>query len=201
MDSQEKQTDWELIELHYRAGVMTVRQIAKEFGVSHTAIQKRATKSMWVRDLSEKIRQTTQNMVATQVVAKSVATETKLTESQTVKAYSDIAAGIDSMQRDDLALGMSIQRTHMLEVAALGDPEFKGKLEALAERMEKVATDRDLDTFRYVISLPGRVKMTKEIAAAHGVYMPMQRKAFGLDGKDTNSGPYEEMLKSVAMNG
>jgi hypothetical protein len=34
--------DWERIEADYRAGLLSVREIAAAHGVSHTAIQKRA---------------------------------------------------------------------------------------------------------------------------------------------------------------
>ena len=189
--------DWELIEFHYRAGVLTVRQIAKEFGVSHTAIQKRATKLMWARDLSEKIRQTTQNMVATQVVAKSVAMETKLSESQVVKGYSDIAASVDIEHREAVALTMATVYGQAKEIAALGDPKFKEGLEALSERLAGSVTDRDIDMFRYVISLAGRVKLSKEVASAHGIYIPMQRKMFGLDSEKASTAAFEDLLRSI----
>lgn len=189
--------DWELIEFHYRAGVLTVRQIAKEFGISHTAIQKRATKLMWERDLSEKIRQTTQNKVATQVVAKSVAMETKLSEAQVVKGYSEIAASVDLEHREAIALTMGTVYGQAKEIAALGDPRFKDKLEALAVSMTGLVTDREIDLFRQVISLAGRVKLSKEVASAHGIYIPLQRKMFGLDAEKTSTAAFEDLLRSI----
>lgn len=50
-----RQIDWEKIELDYRAGIKTLRQIADEHGISHVAINKRAKRDGWVRDLSAKI--------------------------------------------------------------------------------------------------------------------------------------------------
>ena len=41
--------DWERIELDYRAGVKTLRQIADEHGISHGAINKRAKRDGWER--------------------------------------------------------------------------------------------------------------------------------------------------------
>lgn len=201
--------DWELIEQHYRAGIKTVRQIASEYDVSHTAIQKRASKFQWVKDLTEKIQQTARNMVATQVVAKLVATETKLSESQTIQAYSGVIAGVDLMQRDDLTVALSISRSQMVELAALGHPDFRDALVTLGELLDKTTEDENgrerLDKmnelYQYIISLAGRVKMAKEIAGAHGVYIPLQRKVYGMDGKDSNASPYEDMLRSIARTG
>lgn len=39
--------DWELIEKHYRAGIMSLREIAKEGGVTEGAIRKRAKRDGW----------------------------------------------------------------------------------------------------------------------------------------------------------
>lgn len=207
MNREKKVVDWELIEKHYRAGIKTVRQLATEYGVSHTAIQKRATKFGWTRDLSEKIQQTAKNLVATQVVAKSVATETKLSDAQTIKVYSEVVATVDMVQREDLGMALDISRSQMVELAALGDKKFSEALEWLAETFDKSdvddsgreKTDKQNELYRYIISLPGRVKMAKEIASAHGVYIPLQRKVFGLDSKDSNGGTYEEMLRSVGQ--
>lgn len=44
--------DWEAIELDYRAGIKTLRQIAEENGITHGAINKRAKRDGWERDLS-----------------------------------------------------------------------------------------------------------------------------------------------------
>ena len=47
----EKRTpDWEKVELDYRTGLKTLRQIADENGVSHGAVNKRAKTKGWSRD-------------------------------------------------------------------------------------------------------------------------------------------------------
>jgi len=53
-----KDIDWEAIQREYRAGILSVREIATMHGVSHTAINKRAKKDSkhWQRDLTKKIQ-------------------------------------------------------------------------------------------------------------------------------------------------
>jgi AcrR family transcriptional regulator len=46
-----KAPDWQLIEREYRAGQLSVAEISRQAGVSRAAIQKRAKKEGWARDL------------------------------------------------------------------------------------------------------------------------------------------------------
>lgn len=199
-------TDWELIELHYRAGIKTVRQLATEFGVSHTAIQKRAKKFEWVRNLAEKIQQTTQHLVATKVVASKVATGNLLSDAATVKAYSEVMASVEMTQRSDIEIALTITRSHMLDLAALCNPDFADDLAHLGELLAqpdgedggKAKMAKLDELYRYIALLPGRVKTMKEISASHGTYIPIQRKVFKLDGDEkSNVSAYEDMLRAV----
>lgn len=54
--SQKAAPDWERIEADYRAGLLSVREIAASNGVSHVAIGKRAKRDGWERDLQAKIK-------------------------------------------------------------------------------------------------------------------------------------------------
>lgn len=48
--------DWERIEQEYRAGQLSVREIARSAGITDTAIRKRAKEFGWSRDLTEEVR-------------------------------------------------------------------------------------------------------------------------------------------------
>ena len=48
--------DWEAIERDYRAGVLSLREIAAEHDLTEAAIRKRAKRDGWSRDLSAKIQ-------------------------------------------------------------------------------------------------------------------------------------------------
>jgi hypothetical protein len=225
-EADKKHVDWELIEKDYRAGIKTLRQIGEERGVSHTAIQKKAKQFGWVRDLSEKIQQKAKDKVAKQVVAKSVSKERQLSDAETVEAYSDVVASVDMIQRDDVKLAVDTSRGHLQELVTLTDPAYKDKLEWLADLMDCVArvrtekgkkdpkvNEQDLERllahmsdlpelyalFKYTTTLHSRVKLAKEIAASHSVYLPLQRKIFGLDTEKKSTGEFEEMLRQVQL--
>jgi hypothetical protein len=72
--------DWERIELDYRAGVKTLRQIGEEHGISHAAIAKRAKASGWERDLAAKIQ-----AKADTLVTKEVTTETTVSDREVIE--------------------------------------------------------------------------------------------------------------------
>ena len=84
--------DWEAVEREYRCGIRSARDIAKEFGCSHTAIQKRSEAEGWTRNLSAKISAEAESKVAKAQVASQVAMETKVSERQIVDANAEMMA-------------------------------------------------------------------------------------------------------------
>lgn len=69
-------TDWEAIEREYRAGQLSVSEIARQHGVSHTAINKRAKAQGWTRNLASKVRQVVSERLVSDEVSSANARET-----------------------------------------------------------------------------------------------------------------------------
>ena len=79
--------DWEKIEAAYRAGIVSLYELAETHRISRALIQKRAKAHGWTRNLAERIRQA--------AVAKAVAPEVAShDEAATVEEMSDAAAKI-----------------------------------------------------------------------------------------------------------
>lgn len=197
--------DWTAIERHFRAGQMSLNEIAKQYEVTRQAISKRADKEGWTRDLSEKIRQDTENKVMVAIAKRQVATELppgiKLAEQQLRAINSDFGAAVDLQGRDDVARALSVQRGLLAELETLSRPDLMEFLEAMGEALDESGptanggwkNDKINELYRYVISLAGRIKMAKELGAAHGVYLPLQRKMFKLD-EGKSQAPFEDLL-------
>lgn len=202
--SAKKNIDWELIERDYRAGIKTLRQMADEHGVSHVTIAQRAKRYSWERDLQEKIQQAAKNKTTRAEATKQTNKELK-TDAQVVEAYADVVSHVDQIQREDVGLAVTNTRNQLHELVALGDPKFHDALEALADAFDESGptanggwkTDKTNELYRYIISLAGRVKMAKEIAATHGVYIPLQRKIFGLDQEKQTTSDVDLLLKRI----
>ncbi|KJZ41325.1 hypothetical protein [Pseudomonas fluorescens] len=99
--------DWEAIERAYRAGLLSVREIAASSGISHTAIQKRASKEGWQRDLTDKVRCAVKAKVAKAVATDGCQLEVA-TDAQIIEEASDQAAAIVLAHRSGLALWRGI---------------------------------------------------------------------------------------------
>jgi hypothetical protein len=206
-DKDQKVIDWEVIEKHYRAGLKSLRTIAEESGVTEGAIRKRAKRDQWTRNLDEKIQQRAKEKVRKEVVRKPGTQLTATSEKEVVEQYSDVVASVDMIQREDVKLAIDNSRSQLKELVGLGDPKFAEALVWLGEQYDESGptanggwkNDKANELYQYIISLAGRVKMSKEIAASHGVYLPLQRKIFGLDAEKKSAGEFEEMLRNVQL--
>lgn len=196
--------DWELVERDYRAGLKTLRQMAEEHGISHVTIAQRAKRYSWQRDLREKIRRAAENK-ATKAAATKSTTKALKTDAQVVEAYSDVVASVDLTQREDVGKAIETTRGQLQELSDLSDPEFRARLEWLGQVMDESGPtesggfkhDKANELYRYIISLAGRIKMAKEISASYGVYIPIQRKIFGLDTERKSTNEYEDLLRRI----
>lgn len=199
--AEKRVVDWKSVEREYRAGIKTLRTIAEEHGITHGAVNKKAKLEGWSRDLSGKIHAAAAEKVSKALVSSEVSKVSKITEKQVVEANAEIIASADLINRKDVLLALDVSRSQLEEVATLCDPKFRADLERLAEWMDQSAPgkpDRVNEIYRYVISLAGRVKLSKEIAAAHGVYIPMQRKILKLDEEgDRNQSNLDALLAKI----
>lgn len=62
-----KQPDWEAIERAYRAGLLSIREIASTQGITHGAINKRAKRDGWGRNLKAKIQAKADALVSSHI--------------------------------------------------------------------------------------------------------------------------------------
>ncbi|PHM75113.1 phage protein [Xenorhabdus kozodoii] len=82
--------DWEAIESAYRAGLMSLREIASQHGISEGAIRKRAKRDEWTRDLAAKVKSRSDDMVRKEEVRNQVRSETTLSERVLIEASAEV---------------------------------------------------------------------------------------------------------------
>ena len=176
--------DWEAIEMEYRAGVMTLRQIAEQHGVTHGAINKRAKRDGWDRDLAAKVMARADALVSKQLVSKEVSKSALVTERQVVESMAQVMADTILSQRGDVQAGLKIVGSLMAELTATCGPENAESLEHMGELMRSEnenGVDKLNDLYRAVISLPERSKTAKTLTEALRNLIELQRKILKLD--------------------
>lgn len=114
---QRKKIDWEAIEREYRAGSLSVSEIAKQNGISHQAIFQKAKKLGWKRDLSKDVRK----RINQKLIADSVAT-CNASDEEIAEAAADRGARLVKLHRKDIA---NLQAEEQKILKELGDTPKK----------------------------------------------------------------------------
>ncbi|WP_336695933.1 hypothetical protein [Delftia acidovorans] len=180
-----KPADWERIELDYRAGIKTLRQIADENGITHGAINKRAKRDGWERDLSQKIQAKADALVSRAAVSSQVSADTKVRERAVIDGNAQAVADVRLGHRKDARRVRQLTNRLMDELEQQTDPATLAKLQELAAAVvapgEKPGRDRYGELLEAVISLPERSKTLKVLAESLRIVVDMERTAFGMD--------------------
>lgn len=186
-----KHPDWEAIERAYRAGLLSVREIAASCGVSHTAIQKRAKANGWERDLKAKIKAKADSLVAKREVATQVASKSVETEREIIEVNAEVIANIRMAHRGDISRGRRLTNKLLDELEALTDEQ--GTIKELIAQLKDADHD-DGDAMADVLALankmgalPSRTKTMKELAETLKTLVALERQAYDLDTKAGNS--------------
>lgn len=184
MTEQKKKADWEIIERDYRAGVKSLRQIGEECGCSHVAIQKKATKEGWTRDLSAKIRAAAEAKVTKDAVTSQVTAETKTAEREVVEANAELQANVLRSHRRDITRSRSLAISLLAELEQqTGHLELYEQLGELLHSQNDKGGDKLNELYRKVIDLPSRVDSTRKLAETLKTLVGLERQAFGMEDK------------------
>lgn len=177
-----KVIDWERVEIDYRTGIKTLRDIADEHGISHGAINKRAKRDGWVRDLTAKIQAKAAELVSKSAVSKEVSKTMRILESEIVTANAVNNATIELKQRDDVTFGREVITSLIQELKEQIDN--RADLEDLGEMMrnpDAYGNDKLNDQYKKVISFAGRVDNAKKLAEANKVQIELERRVYKID--------------------
>lgn len=182
--STTKSIDWARIELDYRAGIKTLRQIADEAGITHVAVNKRAKRDGWTRDLAVKIQAKADELVSKSAVTSVVTTEARIAERQVIEANAQAVADIRLAHRNDIRRARTLTNALLNELEQQTDPNTLAMLHELGEMLRNEddnGQDRRNDLYTKVISLSERSKTMKTLADSLRLVVDMERTAFGMD--------------------
>ena len=180
--------DWEKIEADYRAGILSLREIAEAHpGTNHVAIARKAKREGWSRDLSAKIRAKADALVTERTVTADVTAERRVSERGIIDANAQAIVSVRLAHRKDIQRSRSITMRLLEELELQSGRENAELLEQLGELMRREddrGQDKLNDLYQKIISLPGRAKTMKDLGESLRVLVTLERQAFGLDDKD-----------------
>lgn len=174
--------DWERIEQQYRAGVLSVREIAAAGGVSHTAINKRAKANGWDRNLKAKIQAKADALVSKAEVSTEVSKETLATERGIVEANAQVIANVRISHRTDIGRYRKLANSLLEELEGMTDNrDLFDQVGELLRSEDDNGQDKLNDLYQKVISLPSRTKTLKDLGDTLKVLIGLERQAYSID--------------------
>ncbi|EPK5543380.1 hypothetical protein MKR04_21785 [Klebsiella sp. K4-38] len=177
--------DWEAIETAYRAGVMSLREIASQHGISEGAIRKRAKRDDWSRDLAAKVKERADDLVRKAEVRKQVRTETALSERVLIEATAEVVAAVRMEHRGDIRRAREITNALFDELGAeCADVDSLRKLGELMLSPDENGRDKLNEIYHSIISMPERVKAVKALSEALKNLIGLERQAYDIDGPE-----------------
>lgn len=185
--------DWEAIEREYRTGGPSARELAFRYGVSHTAINKRAEKEGWTKDLRAKIKAKADAEVSRRTVSTRVSKVSKIAEKQIVEANAEVIVQARLAHRTDIGRARRIVMTLLSELEAVCGVENASLLAELGDMMRNPddhGQDKFNDLYRKLVSLPGRAKTMKDLGDSLKTMIGLEREAFSMNDAEegaTNS--------------
>lgn len=190
MKDENKAPDWEQIELDYRAGIKSLRQIASEQNVSEGAIRKRSKRDEWTRDLNGKIQAKAEELVRKDTVRSEVRTKTNISEKETIDANANVVATIRISHRKDISRARSMTMSLFDELEHMIGVENVDLLQQLGELLyspNAKGEDKLNDLYMKIIQLPNRVKAMKELSDSLKTLVGLERQAYGLEEKENTT--------------
>jgi len=195
--------DWEAVEPHYRAGIRSLKDIGKEYGVSDAGIIKKAKGLGWTRDLKAKIKAKAEARVSAAAVSELVSEQKAANEQAVIEANADLQYRIRIEHRADIGRSRALFRNLLTEIEA--ETHNLTLFQGLGELMDTSGPDHT-GTFRKdklnelyqkVISSVGRVDASKKLIEMLEKLIKMERQAFGISDGEEEKSNIEELLKGI----
>lgn len=188
--------DWEAIETAYRAGVMSLREIASQHGISEGAIRKRAKRDDWSRDLNAKVKERADDLVRKAEVRKQVRSETVLSERVLIEATAEVIAAVRMEHRGDIRRAREITNALFDELGAeCADVASLRKLGELMLEPDENGRDKLNEIYHSIISMPERVKALKALSDAMKNLVGLERQAYDIGEKE----PVKDVTHNVML--
>ena len=179
-DKTDQIVDWEAIEGAFRAGILSIRMIAKSHGITDTAIRKRAKSDGWERDLSDKVRSEVRNQLVRGPV------RSKKPEREIIEEHAATQVSIVREHQVSLRNGHQIAEAMLAELREVYDHQDEIETDIDADT-EKERSKERRDRMLRAVALPSRSSVLVNLASALKSLIGLERQAFNLDAAADSS--------------
>ena len=195
--------DWEAVELHYRAGIRSLKNIGAEYGVSDAGIIKRAKRDGWTKNLAAKIKAKAEAKVSAAAVSAEVSVQRAANEQQVVEANADLQYRIRIEHRQDIGRSRYLFRSLLSELEA--ETQNVELFKSLGELLDESGPDptgtwrKDKlnELYVKVTSQVGRIDGAKKLTEMLEKLVKLERQAFGIEDGETEKRGVEDLLESI----
>ncbi len=189
---EESNIDWDAIEREFKAGQLSVREIARQHNISHTYINKSAKALGWKRDLTEKVSRAFRAQLA-------VADITEADEKAIIESAA--ARGVEVVKLHRKSVGVSQRLVETLSFQLCQAAKHREEIE---EDIYKDTSGENYDVKRRAammraVSLPSHAATLRDLSTAQKNLIALERQAFGLNGH--NPGDEDEQLVTINVRG
>lgn len=197
--------DWAEIRRRYRTGTTTIRELAREYQVSDTAIRKKRDAEAWERDLTPEVRVVAAVKVREAEVRNQVREPYGASEQGQIESDALLLAAAEVQQRANCRAARELVTRLLAELTTYqANPEA---LEILPQLVDWQAADLTLTqkvqlltTLKAACSLGDRVDVFKKLVEALRYVVELERKVLRMDADDKTS-MYAELLRMAEEAG
>jgi hypothetical protein len=201
--------DWVVIELNYRLGMKSNRQLAAEHGIQASTIGRRAEKHSWLQDKAPEVRARSANMLlrAPAEGASGFATQQATRNATPTDADVEVAATV--IMRVILGHRSTLRRISSIRDKILDELDAQtcqlGLLKQIVEAARdpnENGVDKRNDLLQRVIDLPSRVDSLKKVTELDEKVRRGEREAFNIEGMlNPEIDPLTALLDRIGRKG
>ena len=174
--------DWETIEKAYRAGLLSVNQIAKNHEITEGAIRKRAKRDGWERDLTARVQEAVRTKAVREAVRKEAAHQPE-TEQEIIDQYAEIGSAALALHRRDIDL-------------------LRKRRERLMEHWDRIVgtntTDPNAESEQHDLrTIDGATSILESVSRIDERIVKLERQALNLDTKNDGRVSLEDAIEQL----
>lgn len=166
--------DLEAIGRDYRAGILSIREVARQHEIDHSYLLRIAKTHRWKRDLSQRIKEEVTRKLVTSAVTVPSASDDEIIDTE-----SERVTGVLKLHRKDVAKSqglVTLLQGQLEEAATLRNEIEKTIEEGDTQAKQKGAMLR-------AISLPSHAGVLRDLSVAQKNLIYLERQAYSLEDK------------------